>query len=81
MDFGLKAEQYRQQLVNLTNNSGLTIALAYYIAKDFFRDLQDSYKDSLKAEELEGNNEEVYSKTITAEELMQLSEKNDEQAG
>jgi hypothetical protein len=52
---GLTAEQYKQNLIDLTNNSGLPIGFAYYVAKDFLNTLEDAYRESLK-DEAEGNN-------------------------
>ena len=73
MDFGTAAEQYRQNLIDLTNNCHLTMALAYYVAKDFFRDLEESYKQTLKeeAENLSAPEFET-TETINADELMRL---------
>lgn len=47
------ANIYREQLVELANNCGLSVPLAYFITKDFFRDVETLYLETLKKEENE----------------------------
>jgi hypothetical protein len=44
------AELYKQQLIELANNCELSVPLAYFITKDFFRDVEALYLDTLKKE-------------------------------
>lgn len=41
-------EAYRNKLIAITNNSNLTIGCAYYVAKDFLRELQMAYVQDIK---------------------------------
>ena len=47
-------ETYRKNLIDLTNNCGLTIGTAYYVFKDVLKDLEKEY---IKAIEREQNNQ------------------------
>lgn len=50
MDNGSIIENYKNQLVEITNHCGLTIGTAYYVAKDFLRELEKTYIQSLQEE-------------------------------
>lgn len=41
-------ENFRQNLVSLINNSGLSIGNAYYVFKTVYNDLQGLYDNALK---------------------------------
>lgn len=49
------AELYKQQLIELANNCELSVPLAYFITKDFFRDVETLYLETLKKEENEAS--------------------------
>lgn len=50
MDTGKQIEAYHNGLIDLTNVCGLSIGTAYYVAKDFLRELEKSYINSMAAE-------------------------------
>lgn len=41
-------EQLKQQLLQLVNNSQLPLEAIYYVVKDFYRDVDDAYKQALQ---------------------------------
>ena len=41
-------EEFKNNLLYLINNSGLSIDAVYYVFKDVYRDLDDTYKNFLK---------------------------------
>ena len=41
-------EELKQKLVQAVNESGLPLDAIYYICKDFFRDVDDTYKNFLQ---------------------------------
>lgn len=41
-------EQLKQQLLQLVNNSQLPMEAIYYVVKDFYRDVDDAYKQALQ---------------------------------
>ena len=41
-------EQLKQQLLQLVNNSQLPLEAIYYIVKDFYRDVDDAYRQALQ---------------------------------
>ena len=43
-------EQYKNQLVDITNNCNLPIGVAYYVFKDVFKELEMAYYNSLSNE-------------------------------
>lgn len=53
MNTGKQIEAYRNNLVELTNFCQLSIGTAYYVVKDFLRDLEKSYINSMAVEEEE----------------------------
>ena len=40
-------EQLKQQLIQVVNDSNLPLEAIYYVCKDFFRDVDDTYKQFL----------------------------------
>ena len=40
-------EQLKQQLLQLVNASNLPLEAIYYVVKDFYRDVDDAYKQAL----------------------------------
>ena len=40
-------EKLKQKLIQAVNESGLSLEAIYYVSKDFFRDVDDTYKDFL----------------------------------
>ena len=41
-------EQLKQQLLQLVNSSQLPMEAIYYVVKDFYRDVDDAYKQALQ---------------------------------
>lgn len=41
-------EQLKQQLLQLVNASNLPLEAIYYVVKDFYRDVDDAYKQALQ---------------------------------
>ena len=41
-------EPLKQQLLQLANNSQLPLEAIYYVVKDFYRDVDDAYKQALQ---------------------------------
>ena len=44
----LYMERFKQNLISLINNSGLSIGNAYYVFKTVYNDLQGLYNEALK---------------------------------
>lgn len=59
------AEDFKNALVNLINNSGLSIATIYYIYKNIGHDLETTYYNTINAE-----------MAVQAEEQQQLLKNN-----
>ena len=49
------ANMYREQLIELANSCGLSVPLAYFVTKDFFRDVEALYLDTLDKEKREAS--------------------------
>jgi hypothetical protein len=49
-NIGLQAEALRKDLIELLNQSGLPVCLAYYVFKDVYGDLKQTYQQTLDAE-------------------------------
>lgn len=47
--FILETEKYRNDLVQITNASGLPVSVIYFVAKDFFNEIERVYVQSLTA--------------------------------
>ncbi len=41
-------EQLKQQLLQVVNQSNLPLEAIYYIVKDFYRDVDDAYRQALQ---------------------------------
>lgn len=41
-------EQLKQQLLQLVNQSNLPLEAIYYVVKDFYRDVDDAYRQALQ---------------------------------
>ena len=63
MNKNVKAEQFRQNLINTINNSEIEVSTAYYILKDIFATLENTYSNVLQQEQAqiqeEKKNEEI----------------------
>jgi hypothetical protein len=46
-----RIEIYRNNLIDLTNNCGLTIGTAYYVFKDVLKDLEKEYIKAIEKEQ------------------------------
>lgn len=49
--FNKDIESYRQKIIDLTNNCGLTVGTALFVIKDIYRDLEQLYYSTIKEEE------------------------------
>ena len=47
-------EKFRQNLINVLNNSNLLIGSAYYVLKDILNQLEKEYYQAVKTEQKEG---------------------------
>ena len=50
-------EQLRNKLLQVVNESGLPLDAIYYVCKDFFRDVDDTYKHFLERQKQEQQEE------------------------
>lgn len=50
-------EQLKQKLVQVVNECNLPFEAIYYVSKDFFRDIDDTYKQFLKQQSEKENKE------------------------
>lgn len=50
-------ENLKQKLLQAVNESGLSLEAIYYVSKDFFRDVDDTYKDFLQQKKLQQQNQ------------------------
>lgn len=57
-------ENLRKQLVDAINNCGLPLEAAYYIMKDVYRDLSDTYESYLKQQEAQKEAESASEKEL-----------------
>lgn len=55
----MRMNNFKQKLLDIINQSGLTIEEAYYIWKDIFEELTVSYNNMLIKEQQEKNKEEI----------------------
>ena len=72
-------ETYKSQIVSLTNSSGLTVGMAYYVLKDVLneiylvylqqRDSVEEYQDKEYYEEVEIDRDNVKIKELSLQEL------------
>jgi len=46
----IQIEEFRSNLLNLVNNSGLPAAMVYYIYKDIGKEVENAYYSVLNAE-------------------------------
>lgn len=46
-------EELKQKLLQAVNESGLPLDAIYYVSKDFFRDVDDTYKDFLQQKKIQ----------------------------
>jgi hypothetical protein len=74
-------ESYKQKIVEITNNSGLTIGMAYYVLKDVLNELNllylkqkdnfENFKEEEFVEEVEVPTEQIYEGEVDEKELME----------
>ena len=84
MFYNKEIEQYRRQLISLTNNSGLSVGAAYYVLKDVYRDMESLYYKSIQEElkikpEDEHEEEVIFVPPVSEGEVKEAMENNDEQ--
>lgn len=48
--FNTHLNNFKSELVDVINKSGLPVGVAYYIVKDLFIDIQNAYENALKNE-------------------------------
>lgn len=46
------AEKFRTELYDLVNNCGLSLATAFYIVKDFYKDFSETYFKIVQQEQI-----------------------------
>lgn len=46
-------EQLKQQLLQLVNTSNLPLEAIYYVVKDFYRDVDDAYRQALQQQAIQ----------------------------
>lgn len=56
---------FKNNMVNTINNSGLPVGVVYYIMKDLLNDIQNAYENTLKKEKEEIVAEEKANKKIS----------------
>lgn len=57
--FNLKCENFKQQLVNIINNSELPISSVYYIFQLLYKDIEETYYNILKMESNKNREEKI----------------------
>lgn len=77
-------ESYKQQIVNLTNNSGLSVGMAFYVLKDVLNELYlvyleqkdnaEVYEDKEYTENINVNPQATMIEELTEEELKEQME-------
>lgn len=63
--FNIYLYNFKNDMVNTINNSGLPVGVVYYIMKDLFNDIQNAYENTLKKEKEEIIAEEKANKKIS----------------
>lgn len=58
----LQIEEFRNNLLNLINNSGLPAGIVYYMYKDIGKDIENAYYSVLNSESLRKESELVENK-------------------
>lgn len=61
--------KFKENLLNLINNSGLMIGTAYFVVKDVFKELEEGYKICV---------EEEFKKSQTQNEDIELIQQNEQ---
>lgn len=64
---------FRKDLENLINNSGLPIDAAYFVLKDIMREIDSIYKQEIEREEIEA----AQAAAAQAQELAEENKTND----
>jgi hypothetical protein len=63
--FNTYLNDFKTDMVNMINNSGLPVGVVYYIVKDLFSDIQLAYENTLKKEKEEIIAEQKANKKIS----------------
>ena len=63
--FNIYLYNFKNNMVNIINNSGLPVGVVYYIMKDLLNDIQNAYENTLKKEKEEIIAEEKANKKIS----------------
>ena len=63
--FNTYLNNFKTNMVNEINNSGLPVGVVYYIMKDLLNDIQNAYENTLKKEKEEIIAEEKANKKIS----------------
>lgn len=63
--FNTYLNDFKTDMVNMINSSGLPVGVVYYIVKDLFSDIQLAYENTLKKEKEEIIAEEKANKKIS----------------
>lgn len=83
--FNTQLYNFKNDLINTVNKSGLPVGIAYYIVKDLFMEIQNAYEATLKnekemalinnAKEIEKVEEEVHDDSKKTKSTCKKSEK------
>ena len=83
--FNTQLYNFKNDLINTVNKSGLPVGIAYYVVKDLFMEIQNAYEATLKnekemalinnAKEIEKVEEEVHDDSKKSKSTCKKSEK------
>lgn len=83
--FNTQLYNFKNDLINTVNKSGLPVGIAYYVVKDLFMEIQNAYEATLKnekemalinnAKEIEKVKEEVHDDSKKTKSTCKKSEK------
>lgn len=83
--FNTQLYNFKNDLINTVNKSGLPVGIAYYVVKDLFMEIQNAYEATLKnekemalinnAKEIEKVEEEVHDDSKKTKSTCKKSEK------
>lgn len=60
--FNTYLNNFKTDMINTINNSGLPVGVVYYIVKDLFSDIQNAYENTLKKEKEESVEQKINKK-------------------
>ena len=78
MDFCFRMEALRNALIQILNESGLSVGAAFFVLRDVHNTLYLSYLDEIKRETESPSKEEKHETTIDLAEVMENGEQNND---